>query len=234
MVFPTIYITATDTSTTNIFPRLAREPNTVFEDTFVTSAMYSNSVYVFEYYDPSNADSANSMDYNTAFTLKVDNGAAGGNPLVLDIPAYVPATTPALPISGYLSTNWSNPLQSGEGMVLQVYDNGDKATRTLSFAWFTYDDQNTPFWLYGQAAFNIGATTVTAQTVYLTGGTFAYSGNVVFPVPTTPWGSVTFTFPDCGHMNIAYDGDASAVHGPTGNSTAQFTRVADVANLGCQ
>ncbi|MDR3389993.1 MAG: hypothetical protein P4L92_23395 [Rudaea sp.] len=236
---PFVSITTAASGTTSYTPRLAREPNTLFGDTAASTYFYSSTIYVLEYYnpgDPNNPTSpatSASVDYNQAFTLSIEN-QGGGSPLVINVPAYVPPTNPLMEISGYLSTNWSNPNQTGEGMVVQVYDNGDQKTRTLSFAWFTFDDQNLPFWLYGQASLNIGDTSVTAQTIYLKGGTFAYNGNVLFPVPSNPWGTVTFTFPDCGHMNIAYNGDASAVNGPKGNASAQFVRVADVANLGCQ
>jgi hypothetical protein len=74
---------------------------------------------------------------------------------------------------------------------------------------------------------------VTAQTAFFKGGTFAPAA-VSAAVPPTIWGTVTFTFPDCGHMQIAYNGDASAVHGPKGNATAIFARVADVNGLVCQ
>ena len=78
-----------------------------------------------------------------------------------------------------------------------------------------------------------GATPVTAQTAHFRGGPFAPAA-VSAAVPPTIWGTVTFTFPDCGHMKIVYNGDASAVHGPTGNSTAIYARVADVNGLVCQ
>ena len=235
--FPIIDIPGSNS--TLIIPRIAQEPNTLFEHTPQGTFFYSSTIYVLEYYNPAyptnpnGAATSSTINYNQAFTLNITN-QNGGLPLVINVPAYVPPTTPLMPISGYMSTNWSNPNQSGEGIVLQVYDNGDQATRTLSFAWFTYDDQNLPFWLYGQASFAIGATSVTAQTAYFKGGTFAYAGNVVFPVPDTIWGNVTFTFPDCAQMNIAFNGDASAVNGPKGNSTATFARVADVDGLICQ
>ena len=173
------------------------------------------------------------IDYNQAFTLNVNNLASGGAPLVLQVPAYVPPTTPALmEISGYMSTNWTSQTQSGEGIVMQVYD-ADHATRELAFAWFTYDNLGAPFWLYGEGSLPIGATSVTAQTAYFKGGTFAPAAGSA-AVPPTIWGTVTFTFPDCGHMNIVYNGDASAVHGPKGNSSAIYARVADVNGLVCQ
>jgi hypothetical protein len=243
-IFPNIYIITAATGTTQISPRLAQEPNTRFEDTPYQLAqnsltngytnLYSSSIFVLEYYDPSNPRATPTVDYNQAFTLKIDNLTAGGLPLVMNIPAYVPpATAPLLEIGGYVSTNWSNPNQSGEGIVVQVYDNGDHATRTLAFAWFTYDEQGLPFWLFGSGSLNIGATSVTAQTAYLKGGTFSPPAAAA-AVPPTLWGSATFTFPDCGHMKVVYNGSAAAVHGPTGNSTATFTRVADVNGLVCQ
>jgi hypothetical protein len=131
-----------------------------------------------------------------------------------------------------MSTNWSSSTQGGEGIVMQVYE-FTATTHALAFAWFTYDDLGLPFWLFGQASFNTGATSVTAQTAYFKGGSFA-PPTVSPAVPATIWGNVTFTFPDCGHMKIVYSGDASAVNGPTGNGTATYVRIADVNGLVCQ
>jgi hypothetical protein len=239
-IFPSIYITTAANGTTHIFPRLAQEPNTRFEDVSAQYTLdgytfiYSSTAFVFDYYDASNSRYGLSVDYNQAFTLNVDNLASGGAPLVLQVPAYIAPTTPALmEISGYMTTNWTSQTQGGEGIVMQVYDNADHATRELVFAWFTYNEQGLPFWLYGEGSLPIGATSVTAQTAYFKGGTFA-PATVSAAVPPTIWGTVTFTFPDCGHMKIVYNGDASAVHGPKGNSTATFARVADVNGLVCQ
>lgn len=238
-LFPSIYITTAATGTTHIFPRLAQEPNTRFEDISAQFTLdgytfiYNSTAFVFENYDASNPRATPVVDYNQAFTLNVNNLAAGGAPLVLQIPAYVAPTTPALmEISGYMSTNWTSQTQGGEGIVMQVYE-VNPTTRALAFAWFTYDNLGAPFWLYGEGSFAIGATSVTAQTAYFRGGTFAPAAGST-SVPPTIWGTVTFTFPDCGHMNIAYNGDASAVHGPKGNSTAIYARVADVNGLVCQ
>jgi hypothetical protein len=237
-VFPNIYITQSGT-TAIAYPRVAQEPNTLFEDMSLASSVYYSTIYVLEYYNPANARSSPQVDYSQAFTLNIDNLASGGAPATLDIPAYVAATSPPpMAISGYMTANWSNPNQSGEGIILQVY-NGSASpiesppTRILSFAWFTYDDSGAPFWLFGSGTFTVGATSVTAQTIYLTGGTFAASSPG--PAVNTPsWGSVTFTFPDCAHMNIVYSGDASAVNGPKGAASATFSRVADVNSLVCQ
>jgi hypothetical protein len=249
--FPNIFLTQNGNGYANCssangtcsYPRLPQDPNTFFSDTELESPLFYSSVYVLEYYQPSATLSNSQIDYNQAFTLNVDtlSADASGNEIVgtANVPAYSPASFNNYPsssapmeISGYMSTNWSSPTQSGEGIVLQVYDNGDQATRTLSFAWFTYDDMGLPFWLYGQGGFNIGATSVTATTVYFKGGSF--EGSLSSGVPHTSWGTVTFSFPDCNDMNIAYSGSAAADNGPTATGNATYSRVAGVNGLVCQ
>jgi hypothetical protein len=216
--------------------RLADDPNTFFSTTYGLTPVVTSNVYALE---NTYSASAQQFDYNQAFTLYVDNFIPSDPNRItqFDMPTYNPAAyteaSQPLPISGYMSTNWSNPNQSGEGIVMQVYDDGDSATRILAFAWFTYDDNGLPFWLYGQASFAIGTRSVTAPTVYFQGGSFAPSFAVA-SVPHPAWGNVTFTFPDCAHMHISYSGNASAVQGPTGTSSATFQRVADVNGLVCQ
>jgi hypothetical protein len=218
--------------------RLVDDPNTFLATTFAFSPLFNSDVYALENYYSS---STPQFDYDAAFSLTVDNlNTADPNRITaFNLPAYNPAAYAdaalPLPISGYMSTNWTSSTQGGEGIVLQVYDDHDNATRTLAFAWFTYDDNGLPFWLFGEAdAFPISPATrsVTATTAYFTGGTFA--GNLPAGVPHTIWGTVTFTFPDCGHMHISYSGNAAAVHGPTGSGSATFQRVADVNGLVCQ
>jgi hypothetical protein len=238
-IFPNISLTQ---GSNTVYPRLPQDPNTLFSDTELTSPIFYSTVYVFENYDASATLSNSDGDYNQAFTLNVDSllQNSNGDDIIdsASIQAYNPASfsgypsaTQPMPITGYMSTNWSSQTEGAEGIVLQVYDNGDKATRTLAFAWFTYDDLGLPFWLYGQAGFQIGATSATATTVYFKGGAFASSGG---GGAQKSWGTVTFKFPDCGHMDIVYNGDASADNGPKGNGSAQFVRVADVNGLVCQ
>ena len=218
------------------FPiRLTDDPNTFFSATYALSPLFDSDVFVLENIYGGSVQ----LDYNQAFTLDVDNlNTQDPNRLTsFQLPAYNPAqyseSSLPLPISGYMSTNWTSPTQSGEGIVMQVYDDGDRATRTLAFAWFTYDDNGLPFWLFGEAdAFAIGTRSVTATTAYFRGGTFA--GNNPSGVPPTIWGNVIISFPDCAHMNISYNGNASAVNGPTGSGSRTFLRVADVNGLVCQ
>ena len=211
------------------FPRIADDPNTFFATNYSITPLVSSDIYVLENF----YGQLPTVDYNQAFTLDINNFDGSNNLIPFNLPNYAPLTNPPpLPISGYMSTNWSSSTQGGEGIVMQVYD-VNQTTRVLAFAWFTYDTHGFPFWLFGQANVTIGATSVTAPTAYFNGGTFAPP--VASPgVPLTIWGSVTFTFPDCGHMKISYNGDASAVGGPTGTGNATYVRVADVNGLVCQ
>ena len=209
------------------FPRLADDPNTFFATNYSITPLVNSNIYVLENY----FGVLPTLDYNQAFTLDINNFDGSNNLIPFNLPTYVPlANPPPLPISGYMSTNWSSSTQGAEGIVMQVYD-VNQTTRVLAFAWFTYDNLHLPFWLFGQANVPIGATSVTATTAYFTGGTFAGTtgGGAV-----NIWGNVTFTFPDCGHMKIVYNGDASAVGGPTGSGNATYVRVADVNGLVCQ
>jgi hypothetical protein len=210
-------------------PRIADDPNTFFATNYSIAPLVNSDIYILE----NIYGQLPTVDYNQAFTLDIDNFDGSGNLIPFNLPSYVaPTNPPLLPISGYMSTNWSSSTQGGEGIVMQIY-NVNQTTRVLAFAWFTYDAQGFPFWLYGQANVAIGATSVTAPTVYFKGGTFA-PPTTSPGAPLTNWGSVTFTFPDCAHMKIVYTGDASAVGGPTGNGSATYVRVADVNGLVCQ
>jgi hypothetical protein len=199
-------------------------------------------VFVLEnYYDPESPPQIPQFDYNQAFTLVVDNLLSGGfaQNATYNVGTYNPAQYTAasqpLPISGYMSTNYSNPNESGDGMVLQVYDVGSFASPQyiLSFAWFTYDDSGVPFWLFGQSnGFAPGATTLNVPTYYFTGGAFA-PPSAHAPLSPISWGTVSLSFPNCETLSFNFNGTAAAVNGPTGSGTRTFTRVADVNGLTC-
>lgn len=242
-IFPNVYGGKLGSGTPTAFAiRLANDPNTFYTSTYSFSPLINSDVFVVEnFYNPSVAVSTQTFDYNQSFAIFVDNlNANDANRITqFTLPAYntadfnnYPSLTNPMPISGYMSTNWTSPTQGGEGIIMQVYDNGDSLTRTLSFAWFTYDANKRPFWLFGEANVPIGVAQITAQTVYFSNGTFAGSSTVGLPL--TSVGFVTFKFPDCGHMNIAYNIDASAFQGPKGQGSATYQRVADVNGLVCQ
>jgi len=234
-LYPTLPLITVNQGTTTNFPiRVGSDPNTFFSTNFANQPLMASDVFVLENYYGSGISQ---IDYSKAFSLTTNNQDVGANAssLAFPVPDYVaPANPPRLEITGYMSTNWSNPNQSGEGIVLQVYDNGDHASRTLAFAWFTYDKSGLPFWLFGQANVPIGANQISAPTYYFQGGTFQPAA-VSATVPAKPWGFVTFTFPDCSHMNIAYNSTSNPpTPVPTGQGSTNYTRVANVNGLACE
>ena len=136
--------------------------------------------------------------------------------------------------SGYLSTNWYDPNHNGEGMLVQVYDNGDGLTRTFTAAWYTFDNLGIPYWLFAQGAFNIGArSTGNVDTFYGSNGGFA--GNFGSSATFTKWGTINVSFPDCNHMNFSFNGTTGDPNGPSGSGTrTNWQRLANINSLVCE
>lgn len=208
--------------------RLAPEANTRATRTFVNSPVYDDAVYVLE-----NPIGAAPFDYNRAFTLTFDNNT--GRAVQFDLGDYDPSDFPAaapLPISGYQTGAWYDPAHGGEGMLVEILDDGNGATRTLFATWFTFDALGAPYWLVAQGSFSIGAThidNVPVQTA--SGGGFA--GNFT-AVTRAPWGTMSFAFPDCGTMTFSYAASASLpANSPAGSGTRTWQRLGSIANLGC-
>lgn len=231
-VYPGIQVT--QGTKQNVAVRTAADPNTFLSHTDAQMPLPNSGTFVFEAFYPD----ANPIDYNKALTVTLDNFIASSATRYTTVTfadydaSQYPEAAAGLPINGYMSTNWGNPNQSGEGIVVQVYDDRDSATRTLAIAWFTYGDAGAPFWLFGQTTLPIGARQISVPIVYFSTGTFV--GSLAAGVPHTNWGLATITFPDCGHMTVNYNGDASAAHGPKGQGSLTFVRVADVNGLVCQ
>lgn len=238
-LYPTFPAISVAQGSNNVYIRLPDDPNTFFSTTYSLTPVVNSDVYVLENF----YGGAQQFNYNQAFTLSVDNLNSvdpkrfTSFPLAAYNAAQYPEASQPLPISGYMSTTWTNPNQDGEGFFLQVYDDRNTTSRTLAFGWFTYDDLGLPFWLYGQVDnFAIGTNTVVVDTSYYSGGVFVppyTGGGPQPPAQGTYWGTVTLSFPDCNHMNVAYNGDASATQGPTGSGNVVFYRVANVNGLMC-
>lgn len=238
-IFPNIYVTPTGSSTAS-YPRLPQDPNTLYSDTPVTSPLIYSSIYVLDYYDSTQSSASSGFDYNQAFTLHVDN-LGGGSAVGISVPAYhsanfnnYPSASNPMQISGYMTAGWYDPAHSGEGMFIQVFDNGDQATRTLAASWYTYDELGAPFWLYSQGVVNIGDNQlIDAPVAYRTGGGFA--GNFGAASAQHIWGKMSFSFPDCGHMTVSYQSTTNDLpNGPKGSGTLHWIRLGNVNSLNCQ
>lgn len=226
-LYPTFPLVAITQDNSTLFPvRTVNDPNTFYANTLVNTALYFSDIFVLENYF---SDSTQQIDYTKAFTLTLDNTIS------FDFPDYdrtkYGAGSAPLPISGYLSTNWYNPLESGEGMLTQIYDGGDQATRFFTAAWYTFDPFGLPFWLYAQGTIDIGARAANNVAVYYaTNGKFAGSGNATF----TQWGTASFSFPDCNTMTFTYNGQTDAqTNGPSGSGTRTWSRLANINSIVC-
>ena len=226
-VIPTFPLTEVTQGNNTISIRIANDQNTWYSTTYVNDPIYYSNIWVLENYLGTDVQ----FDYNQPFQLSLDRT------IVFSMPAYNPAqyagASQSLPISGYMTSNWYSPGHGGEGMLTQIFDNGDGVTRTFTAAWYTFDKAGLPFWLFAQGVFNVGArTTGPVDTYYPTGGFFAGGGG---SATFTKWGTVTFSFPNCDHMTFTFNGNADAVNGPTSNGTEVRTwlRIANVNSIVC-
>lgn len=230
---------ATGNGTATAYVRAATEPNTVVSEMPFDSTIFAAStVYVLENYPDS---SLGYTYFNNDFQLLIDpvidaNCTGCG---AITVPGYAPTqqTYPAafqdLPIDGYMSSAWYDTAHGGEGLMVQIYDNADHATRTLFAAWYTYDANGIPFWLSIQGVAAYGSKSFSNVPVYYyTGGGFA--GNFT-SVTQHNWGTMNIGFPDCTTMEFDFNGSADAVAGgPAGSGSRTFHRLADINGLNCE
>ena len=212
--------------------RAAAEPNTVISEVPFDTQIPVSATYVLENYpDPMQGYTYFNYDFDLLLDPYFDGNCTGCADI--GVTGYVPASTPPLTIDGFESTAWYDPAHSGEGLMIQVFDNADNATRTLFAAWYTYDQNGLPFWIVAQGVASYGATTFANVPVYYyTGGGFAGDFS---SVTSNDWGTMSFTFPSCGTVNIAYSGQTDpAIAGPTGSGSRTFTRLADINALNCE
>ncbi|MEP6940441.1 MAG: hypothetical protein ABI846_11820 [Rudaea sp.] len=211
--------------------RLSQDANTTTTQTFVNSPVYRNSIYTLE-----NSAGQSAFDYNQSFTLTVDNNTGLALQFALDAyhPADYPAAALGMPLTGYLTGSWYDPAHSGEGILTQIFDNGDGAiTRTFVATWYTFDATGVPFWLVAQGTFPIGATHVDNVAVQsVSGGGFAGAFNAV---TRSAWGTMSFAFSDCSHVHFSYaSGNGNAAGVPAGSGTRDWVRIGNIDALNCQ
>jgi len=230
----------TSGGTTSAYIRAAQDPNTVVSELpFDASIFAASTVYVLENYNIPNVLGLTYFDYQ--FNFQIDpvlddqcTGCAtiGVTEYVPDAQGY-PAAFQDLPIDGFMSSAWYDPAHSGEGIMVQIYNNPGDATRTLFAAWYTYDANGIPFWLAAQGTAAVGSNTFSNVPVYYyTGGGFAgdFAG-----VTQHTWGTMNFSFPNCSQMDFDFNGAATEVAGgPGGQGSRSFKKLADINGLNCE
>jgi hypothetical protein len=167
-------------------------------------------------------------------------GGIGTSAVTRSVNAYNPSQSqyPAayqnLPIDGYMSSAYYNPAHSGEGLVVEVYDNPGNTARTIFGSWYTYDSLGLPFWLVIQGVVPIGSNALAnAPVYYYTGGGFA--GNFGASVDSHSWGTASLSWPDCNTLQLSYNGSTDAsIGGPSGSGTVTWQRLSDINGLNCE
>jgi len=116
----------------------------------------------------------------------------GASPSAVKPNSEIPVN-PVIPITvdGYMSGNWYDPTQGGQGFQLEMADN------TMLAIWFTYaPDGSGQNWIYAQGSYDSTKSSVTLPAVLLTGARFAPNFRTG-DVKNMPWGTLTFSFADC-------------------------------------
>lgn len=216
--------------------RAAVEPNTVISDGPFDAPIFASTTYSLENF-PYGA--AYNHQYSDGFSLVVDPILNNYSPPEFVINPYSPTQTTypdafnPLPVDGYMATAYYDLAHPGEGIFVNIYDVGDGLNRSFFGAWFTYDELGLPFWITAQGTFGIGDTTVHTTGTYVTGGVFG-SGAPTGSENHT-WGTLNFTFPDCGKMHFDFNGAADAItNGPGGQGTRDWIRIGDENGMPCE
>jgi hypothetical protein len=146
--------------------------------------------------------SARKASCDVALTTTSNSGNDVSSAFADDL--YFTSTPPAPPtirLGGYLSGNWYDPAQSGQGFQLEFTDQNN----TLLAIWFTYPpglriapDGSGQRWIYAQAPYDSTTDAVTLPAEILSGGRFPPLFNSS-DLHATLWGEITFVFSDCNH-----------------------------------
>lgn len=235
-LYPTLPAVSVAQGNNNIYVRLANDPNTFFSTAYALNPLVNSDVFVLENFYGGSIQ----LNYNNALTLTVDTLDTGNPnrstpfPLSNYNPSLYPAAALSLPISGYMTGAWYDPAHSGEGIQVEVGEQGTPGTandRYIVLAWYTYDPQGFPYWLYGLGSFTAGDRTANVQMIYSTGGGF---GGTFGNANTPPWGTINVQFPDCNSMRFSYQSFGGLPSGvPTGASTKTWARISQMNGLTC-
>jgi hypothetical protein len=141
-----------------------------------------------------------------------------------------PPAPPTIRLGGYLSGNWYDPAQSGQGFQLEFTDQNN----TLLAIWFTYPpglrfapDGSGQRWIYAQAPYDTTTDAVTLPAEILSGGRFPPLFNSS-DLHATIWGEMTFVFSDCNHGRAIWNSNDPG-YGSGSMPISRLTRIRGTA-----
>ncbi len=140
------------------------------------------------------------------------------------------------PINAGLNGAWYNPETSGQGFMLEVLPNSNRAF----FAWFTYDSQDPVEglpntigatdhrWLTGLGEINMQEKSITFDVKVTSDGLFDNPQDVTSSPPDSV-GSITITFNDCKTASVNYD-----LLNHTQSNTFEISRISSESDFICE
>jgi hypothetical protein len=96
-----------------------------------------------------------------------------------------------------LSGSWYDPTHDGEGIILEVQENGSALVQ-----WFTYDGDGDQMWVQGVGT--ISGDTLTVDELYTTRGPAWGPDYDPGAFEIVPWGSLTMEFSGCDQAEVNY------------------------------
>jgi plastocyanin len=176
--------------------------------------------------DPSDDLWSSTITFNQAGTINyhcdvhVSMGMTGS----ITVQGTAPTT---VPITAGFSGAWYDPAQSGHGLLLQVLSGAPSASDQLVAYWYTFNPEGTQqAWFGGIGPIN--ADTAVVTTFQTTGGRWIPNFDPA-TIVNNPWGTLTFTFSDCGHGRV----DFSSTVAGFGNGHMDLIRLTQLAGLSC-
>jgi streptogramin lyase len=128
-------------------------------------------------------------------------------------------------LDGYMSGNWFDPAQSGQGFQLEFTDEGNTAVAI----WFTFaPDGSGQNWIYAQGSYDNTTNSVTLPATLVTGTKFPPNFNAN-DVTKTPWGTITFSFSDCNNGTASWNSTLAGY----GSGTLPIARLTHIKGLAC-
>lgn len=132
---------------------------------------------------------------------------------------HVPANLPSARAG--MTGNWFSPDQAGHGIQIEMLDAG----RAL-VAWYTYDRQGNPLWLFG--AGRVQGTTIEATLSEHAGGRPPAHWGEATPV-AVEWGKVSIDFDNCQQGTLAWE----SADPDFGTGTLPLARLTSIAGVRC-
>ena len=132
-----------------------------------------------------------------------------------------PATPP---LDGYMSGNWYNPEQAGQGFQLEFTNQGQAVA-----IWFTYTpDGSGQTWIFAQGPYDNTRHSLYLSAVLDTGAHFppAFRSN---DVQQTNWGSLIFNLTDCNHGTMSWFSELPGY----GSGSMPIARLTSIAGTSC-